>query len=327
MLGLPLAKRDLVEQVVPGTFLFLYDFDVKELYGIFEASSHGGVNLEPKAFEGQGSYPAQVRFDVHRECLPLSEDVFREAIKENYFTRHRFNIELNSGQVAKLIQVFCPLEPPRKRLHVSNASAGVREAEGLRRSLVEGPIAAPVSRELVNRDPQLRLPPQAIRMEERLPRQDPLVRLEPRPLIVDAPRLEPRLPIVDAPRLPQIKVLDERSDRKGLLMQGRLDEVDQLALKYLQQGNTVGSGLDAYRRSTAPPLVEPPRSVFSMQQEAMLRARALEAERLRIAASERSSLRDPHLVSSPNLAVRSHPVARSGSLRQSTGHYEARRRR
>lgn len=60
--GLPLAKRDLVEQVLPGTFLFLFDFDVKELYGIYEASSQGGLNLEPKAFEGQGSYPAQVGF-------------------------------------------------------------------------------------------------------------------------------------------------------------------------------------------------------------------------------------------------------------------------
>lgn len=323
VLGLPLAKRDLVDQVVPGTFLFLFDFDVKELYGIYEASSQGGLNLEPKAFDGQGSYPAQVRFDIHRECLPLSEDVFRDAIKENYYSRNKFHFELTSGQVSKLIQLFCPVEPPRKRLHVSSASAAVQEAEGLRHGLLERTISAPVGRELVNRDPQYRLPTQALRIEERLPRHDPLVRLEPRPMIVDAPRL------------PQIRVLDERSDQKGLLTQGRLDEVDQLALKYLQGNPSVSSALDPYRRNTVLPLVEAPRSIVSLQQEAILRARALEAERLRRAASDRTTLREQgslHLVSGPNLtvsslaAIRSQQAAVSGSLRQLAGRREARRR-
>ena len=58
--GLPYAKKGLVEEVVPGMFLFLYDFDVKRLYGVYEAVSQGGLNLEPKAFHGQGSYPSQV---------------------------------------------------------------------------------------------------------------------------------------------------------------------------------------------------------------------------------------------------------------------------
>lgn len=313
--GLPLAKRDLVEQVLPGTFLFLFDFDVKELYGIYEASSQGGLNLEPKAFEGQGSYPAQVRFDIHRECLPLSEDVFRDAIKENYYARNKFHFELTAGQVSKLIQLFCPVEPPRKRLHVSNTSAAVQEAVHLRHGLREGRISSPVGLERVNRDQQYGLPTQARGIEERLP---PLARLETRPTIVDAPRL------------PQVRVLDGRSDQKGLLTQGQLDEVDQLALKYLQGNPTVSNALDPYRRNTVLPLVEAPRSVASLQQDAILRARALEAEQLRRAIADRTTLRDQgslHLVSGPNLAaIRSQQAAVSGSLRQSAGRREARRR-
>eukprot|EP00250_Pteridium_aquilinum_P027533 c3515_g1_i1 orf=117-1184(+) len=300
VLGLPVAKRDLVEQVVPGTFLFLFDFDVKELYGIYEASSHGGMNLEPKAFQGQGSYPAQVRFVIHRECLPLSEDVFRDAIKENYYARNKFHFELTSDQVSKLIQLFCPVEPPRKRLHVTNTSDAVQETESLRRGLLERAISNSGGIALANRDPQYRLPPQALRIEERLPRHDPSLRLEPRPLVADAIER----------RLPQMRVLDGRSDQKGLLTQGRVEEVDQLALKYLQQGNpAVGSALDPLRRSTALPLVEAPTMVSPLQQEAILRGRALEAERLRRAAS----------------AIRSQQAGVSGSLRQSAGRHDIRR--
>jgi hypothetical protein len=69
--GLPLAKKDLVEEVVPGTFLFLYDFDAKRLYGVYEAVSRGGLNLEPDAFQGQGSYPSQVLHLLYTVTLNL----------------------------------------------------------------------------------------------------------------------------------------------------------------------------------------------------------------------------------------------------------------
>ncbi|MCO5601160.1 hypothetical protein L7F22_055279 [Adiantum nelumboides] len=308
VLGLPLARRDLVEKVVPGVFLFLFDIDSRELHGVFEASSHGGLNLEPKAFQGQGSYPAQVRFAIYRECLPLPENVFKAVIEENYFARSKFHPELTSDQVSRLVQSFRPIEAPRKRLLVDGA---MQEAGGHR---LERVIPVPGGLELANRIPQYRLPAPGMRLEERLPRQDP------RALAAE---------VVERPPLPQLRVLDGRSEQKDLLSQGRLEEVDQLALKYLQPGNPAARiALNPLQRNAA---VEAARAVPS--QEAIFRSRSLELDRLRAAAGQAAFLREqgsslPGVGSSragvPFAAIRHEPVAVSGLARQSA---DIRRRR
>ncbi|GLJ26858.1 hypothetical protein SUGI_0524920 [Cryptomeria japonica] len=106
LFGLPGSQIKLVRRIVPGTKLFLFVLDSRELQGIFEATSNGGFNLDAMAFVG--AFPSQVRFRICKECKPLAEKDFREAIKDNYFAHNKFSNELTSQQVSSLIQLFCP---------------------------------------------------------------------------------------------------------------------------------------------------------------------------------------------------------------------------
>ncbi|MCO5584772.1 hypothetical protein L7F22_038704 [Adiantum nelumboides] len=118
--GLNEGKRNLVEQVRKGMRLFLFDVDLRLLYGIYVAASHGTYKLERDAFGG--GFPWQVRFSIQKDCLPLPEDLFQAAIKENYVDKRKFKVELTMEQVHRLAKLFRPLpnpvgrSPPRQRI-------------------------------------------------------------------------------------------------------------------------------------------------------------------------------------------------------------------
>lgn len=106
VLGLPRGKLDAVSRIRRGAAVFLYDFDAKCLYGPYCADSDGGLGLVPGAFHGR--FPAQVKFRINGDFMPLPEKSLRSAIKENY-VNGKFSPELSSTQVEKLRSLFQPI--------------------------------------------------------------------------------------------------------------------------------------------------------------------------------------------------------------------------
>lgn len=122
--GMPKAKLRLLDHVKPGTKLFLFEYESRHLWGIFEAASYPGIELENDAFRGsEVDFPLQVRFSIYKLCDPLTEKQFKEAIKENYFSMKKFHWDLNAEQVSKLAQLFLSNLPPvsREALHFTKA--------------------------------------------------------------------------------------------------------------------------------------------------------------------------------------------------------------
>lgn len=62
VLGLPASKKDVVKKIYKGMRLFLFDFDLKLMYGIYKAAGPGGYNIEPKAFGS--AFPSQVSVHI-----------------------------------------------------------------------------------------------------------------------------------------------------------------------------------------------------------------------------------------------------------------------
>ncbi|KAL8107541.1 uncharacterized protein LOC141672813 [Apium graveolens] len=104
--GLPMAKANFVKRVKSGMILFLFEFEKRELYGVFQATSDGTMNLNPRAFTSSGKqFPAQVQIAVIWSCHPLPESVFRDAIKENYYSPNKFHFGLSAQQVRALLHL------------------------------------------------------------------------------------------------------------------------------------------------------------------------------------------------------------------------------
>eukprot|EP00897_Mesotaenium_endlicherianum_P010695 jgi/Mesen1/9654/ME000671S09020 len=112
LFGMAAVHQGLVNRVVPGSKVFLFNFQKKELYGIYEAVSRGGHDLEPAAWAAGGSsFPAQVRVRCVARCEALPVSAFRKAVEANFYTQHKFSYELQQYQVDALLQLFRREQP------------------------------------------------------------------------------------------------------------------------------------------------------------------------------------------------------------------------
>ncbi|KAL3635766.1 hypothetical protein CASFOL_020313 [Castilleja foliolosa] len=109
LFGLPPRYRDSVRSITPGLPLFLYNYSTHQLHGVFEASSFGGTNIDPTAWEdkknaGESRFPAQVRVVTRKICEPLEEDSFRPIL--HHYDGPKFRLELNIPEVLSLLDIF-----------------------------------------------------------------------------------------------------------------------------------------------------------------------------------------------------------------------------
>ncbi|OIW11674.1 hypothetical protein TanjilG_18201 [Lupinus angustifolius] len=107
LFGLPVSQSGFVTRVKAGMILFLFEFEKRELYGVFEAISDGGMHIVPQAYVSSGRwFPAQVKITTIWTCDPLLENEFRDAIQDNYYTANKFNFGLSMDQVSSLLWFF-----------------------------------------------------------------------------------------------------------------------------------------------------------------------------------------------------------------------------
>lgn len=59
--ALPSSQAEFVTRIKSGTVLFLFEFRKRQLFGVYQASSDGALNILPHAFNYSGQrFPAQV---------------------------------------------------------------------------------------------------------------------------------------------------------------------------------------------------------------------------------------------------------------------------
>ncbi|KAL4354127.1 hypothetical protein GQ457_06G034110 [Hibiscus cannabinus] len=108
LFGLPPRYRDSVRAITPGLPLFLYNYTTHQLHGIFEATTFGGSNIDPTAWEdkkckGESRFPAQVRTRIRKLCNALEEDAFRPVL--HHYDGPKFRLELSVPETLDLLDL------------------------------------------------------------------------------------------------------------------------------------------------------------------------------------------------------------------------------
>lgn len=61
LFGLPRSQISFVKKIKSGMTLFLFEYEERKLYGVYEATCDGALDIDPDAFTSSGkSFTAQV---------------------------------------------------------------------------------------------------------------------------------------------------------------------------------------------------------------------------------------------------------------------------
>lgn len=64
--ALPSSMAGFVKQIKAGMVLFLFEFEKRQLYGVYKATSDGALNILPNAFRSGGKqFPSQVWYHYY----------------------------------------------------------------------------------------------------------------------------------------------------------------------------------------------------------------------------------------------------------------------
>ena len=105
LMGTSRVYGPIVIRIRKGDLLFLNDLSSDALYGVFRATSDGGFNLEPDAWNGK--YPYQVRFEVLGEIIKIEN-------AKNIL--QKFGIKRNTPLYGKKLLDFLDLFLPKPTL-------------------------------------------------------------------------------------------------------------------------------------------------------------------------------------------------------------------
>ncbi|MCO5548789.1 hypothetical protein L7F22_002251 [Adiantum nelumboides] len=136
VLGVPLRKKPNLDRVDANTLIFLFEFEARALWGIYQASSEVSIDIEKDAYCGsETAFPAQVKFHILQKCRPLPEKLFKLAIADNYYTPTKFHFELTDEQVMFLTRLYYVRDVEKLRVNNMEETTTFYETAGKERFL------------------------------------------------------------------------------------------------------------------------------------------------------------------------------------------------
>lgn len=126
--GLPRSHFSYVYWIEPGLPVFLFNYNDRNMHGVFKATTYGQLEINPNAWTGSTTlktrFPAQVEVEVWKDCLPVNERDFKPIMKNCYYQNSDKNncyfvFELTKGEAKRLIAKFeerpRPAQPPASK--------------------------------------------------------------------------------------------------------------------------------------------------------------------------------------------------------------------